>query len=178
MSTRTTYSPTMILVHWLSAACILALLPLGLWMTSLPLDDPARTIATKIHVIVGITTLILTLVRLGVLSFGPKVAALEMGAAHAWGVKVLHVVMYVALLGILASGVALFVLGELPAVFAGAAALPELQDLAPAMPHAGLSRAYIALLVAHIGGSLVHQWRHGGTLERMGIGPKPEDARA
>jgi cytochrome b561 len=62
MSAR--YTPVAIVLHWLIALAILALLVMGFVMTSLPLGSHLQFVLYQLHKSVGITVLLLSLLRL------------------------------------------------------------------------------------------------------------------
>ena len=96
---------------------------------------------------------------------------------HRWGMVAVHVVLYLALLGLVVSGVITSVQSGLIDVIRGGSDgdIPNISGFMARDAHGALARIYIGLLVAHIGGVIVHQVRHGHVLLRMGIGMSAQD---
>ncbi len=69
LNTRHRYGRVAQCLHWLTAALILSMLALGLWMTGLPATDQAEVSRTvffySLHKTLGIATLVVVLVRIG-----------------------------------------------------------------------------------------------------------------
>ncbi len=63
-ASRTRYSPAMQAFHWLTAALMLAILPLAWVMVSLPDGAPGQDLLYTLHKSVGVTVLALVAVRL------------------------------------------------------------------------------------------------------------------
>ena len=90
---------------------------------------------------------------------------------HVRGLEATHVLLYAVLLALSVSGVAMLALSDLPQVLSGASGdYPDLAELGPRRAHGAGAFTYIALLIAHIGGVILHQVRHGGSFQRIGVG--------
>ncbi len=143
---------------------------MGIAMAGMAEDDPTRLLLTRMHVLVGITTALLTVLRLVFIAKGPRPEPLKMSKLHHFGIKGTHVVLYVMLFAILGSGLSLFGGGELAAYLSGASATaPDFSELPPRAAHGNLPIAYIAVVLAHVAGSVLHELRHGGVFRRIGI---------
>ncbi|MEM7429910.1 MAG: cytochrome b/b6 domain-containing protein, partial [Pseudomonadota bacterium] len=83
--------------------------------------------------------------------------------------RIVHVLFYIVILGMVASGMGMIVLsGAGPALFGQSGILPDFWDYAPRIPHGIGARLLVALLVLHIGAALYHQYiRRDGLLSRM-----------
>lgn len=162
-------------LHWLSAALIIFLLGIGLWMVKLDIASDGRLLATRVHVVGGVLCLILTITRLGFLLRSTAPAPLEMSKIHRIGVQAIHLLQYLTLGGLLVSGIGLALSGELLSVFLGATPLPDMSTLPTRAAHGALARAFIVLLVVHVGGSVLNQLQGGGTFQRMGLPAKKSD---
>ena len=85
--------------------------------------------------------------------------------------KLIHASLYVVLLVLVVSGIVLNIQSGFIDVLRGATTeIPDFGEFGSRRAHGSLARIYIALLVAHIGGVVVHQLRHGHVFARMGIG--------
>jgi len=83
---------------------------------------------------------------------------------------VVHVLFYVVILGMIASGIGMMVLsGAAPLIFGGESALlPDFWKYTPRVPHGIGARLLLALLVLHAGAALYHHFvRRDGLLWRM-----------
>jgi len=84
-----------------------------------------------------------------------------------------HLLFYVAILGMAASGIGMFILsGAGPIIFdGGEGQLPDFWDYKPRVPHGIGARFLIVLLVFHTGAALYHHFvRRDGLLWRMWYG--------
>lgn len=166
-------------LHWLTAALILTLLLLGLWMVRQP-PMAARTFALfQLHKSLGILVLLLTLVRLGwrLTHPGPPPPS-----CPAWMRRMAaagHGLLYLLMLGLPLTGWVLVSVSplNLPTRLFGTLAWPHL-PLAPvdraaaaalaSMAHAAAAWIMITLLAGHVGAALYHHFRlRDGTLSRM-----------
>jgi cytochrome b561 len=87
--------------------------------------------------------------------------------------QTVHILFYVVLVGMIASGIGMMVLsGAGPIIFGGqGAALPDFSKYLPRAPHGIGARILIALVVLHAGAALYHQFgRRDGLLRRMWFG--------
>jgi cytochrome b561 len=166
------YSRRIQVLHRLSAALILMMIPLGFCMQGI--ESPTlKLFAFRLHVLLGISVLVLTLLRLiwrwvdG--SPGPLP---HLSRLHLRGVGTTHALLYLILVGLSISGVVLLMQSGLAAVLLGLSSDPipaNLSEYFPRQAHAIEARVYIALLAAHVGGVLLHQLTRGEVLSRMGI---------
>jgi cytochrome b561 len=62
-SARLTYSLTLRVLHWLTALCMFVVIPLAWYMTNLDRHDPMRGNWVNLHKSIGLTILLLTLIR-------------------------------------------------------------------------------------------------------------------
>jgi cytochrome b561 len=173
-STPERYGAVAILIHWVSAVLIIGLMIAG-FRAANTLDPQTKAALLGVHAPIGMAVLVLTLLRAGWWLFvddkphepdgQPRV---QVAAA-----KAVHVLMYVAILGLGFSGIALMALsGAGQILFGGAPGpLPDFWNFAPRYGHAAMARLMIALLVLHVGAALYHQFvRRDRIFARMGIG--------
>ncbi len=166
------YSRRIQVLHRLSAALILMMIPLGFSMQGI--ESPTlKLFAFRLHVLLGISVLVLTLLRLiwrwvdG--SPGPLP---NLSRLHLRGVGATHALLYLVLAGLSISGVVLLMQSGLAPVLLGLSSDPipaNLSEYLPRQAHAIEARVYIALLAAHVCGVLLHQLTRGEVLSRMGI---------
>lgn len=168
-------------LHWVSALLILALIPMGFWMQSVAEAD--KLAIYRVHAVLGMLVLLLTLVRLFNHWFEPSPAPPPgLTGAKLMAFKGIHVLLYVALLVLAISGIGLNLVSGLSDILFGGASGPipgDFSQFAPRAIHGLMARVYIGLLVAHVGGVLTYQMSEGDTLGRMGLrgwvpSPKPE----
>ena len=187
------YTAVAILLHWLIAAGIAALIVIGLIMTQLSARLPQMEVFKlyQLHKSIGITVLLLAVLRLlWRLTHRPpplpqEMPAVEKGAAHG-----LHWLLYLLMIGLPLTGWAVVSSSpfNLPTVLYSLVPWPDLPIL-PRLPNkAAVSHALawvhaygawilIALLVAHIGAALRHHFiRRDPTLGRMVRGLKGRGA--
>jgi len=180
MTTR--YSSVAILLHWLIALAILALLVMGFEMTSLPLGSHLQFVLYQLHKSVGITVLLLSLIRLG-WRLSHKAPALP---AHmpAWEQALAHLghfALYGLMLGMPLEGWALVSASvwNIPTVLYGVIPLPHLpvfstladkksaEELLKLL-HQAAAWVMIATVVGHAAAALRHHFLiHDDVLTRM-----------
>lgn len=169
------------LLHWVMAALVLALLALGLLLVT-----TKPTLATLwlygLHKTMGITALVLLMVRLIWHRASPPPAPL--GAAAALPnrlARLVHGAIYLLLLAIPVTGWVASSATGLDVVIFNRFILPPIAPVSPAIEtwgfyiHHLLTRCLMGLLLAHVGGALLRGWKGDGTLGRMigGAGPRP-----
>jgi cytochrome b561 len=173
-STTDRYGTVAIAIHWVAAALIVALLVSG-FRVSGAADPAAKAAFLRFHAAMGAAILALTLARIAWWWFAdrkPLPVADQPPLLHR-AASAVHLVFYVVIIGLAASGIGMMVLsGAGPIVFGGASgALPDFWNYPPRVPHGIGVRVLIALLILHVGGALYHHFVRGDRLlARMGIG--------
>ena len=169
-STQERYGRVAIGFHWVSALLILGMLSLGFLMQHAEEGD--RLFWYRLHAMVGFAVLLLTIARIAWKLFDEKPEVTPgLTGIHLRGMELVHVLLYLILLVLVGSGIALNVQSGFLDVLRGATQdFPDFAEFGARRAHGTLARIYIALLVAHIGGVAVHQFRHGNAFARMGIG--------
>lgn len=173
-STPERYGSVAIAIHWLTAVAILGLLVSGSIIEDM--RDPAEKVPLlRVHVIVGVTVLVLTLFRIvwwvAVDRRPPPSAATprwQAIAAHA-----VHGMLYLVIVVMVASGVAMIALsGATDTLFGGgSAALPDFAEYAPRGPHGLGASALWLLVIVHVFAALYHQFvLRDRLLARIGLG--------
>lgn len=166
-STSIKYGTIAQMLHWLSAVLIIGMIPMGLVMARMA-EGPAQTGLYRLHVGLGLVVLVLTAARIiwRVIDPSPAVPS-QITGLRRFVFKGIHVLQYVVLVLMLASGVAILVasgLGLAPATVVPAAISA---DLPPVGGHAALAKVFLVLLLAHLGGMIEYQLFHGDTLGRI-----------
>ena len=168
------YSAPAMLLHWMIAALIFGLFPVGLYMSDLALS-PRKIELYAWHKWFGITVLLLAVLRL-LWRIGHRPPELPASVPR-WQAAIadaLHRLLYLFILAIPLSGWALSSAAGVQVVWWGVLPLPSL--LAPdhalarqlAEVHEWLNFTMAALVVAHVGAALKHQFvDRDGVLLRM-----------
>lgn len=173
-STDAGYGRVAILLHWVCAALIIAMMPLGFLMQDAGGDT--KLLAYRLHAGIGVVVLLLTAARLlWKLADTRPSPPPGLAGLHLRGMKAIHTLLYALLVALAVSGIVLNFESGLIDVLRGTApdGVPELDGFRSRAAHGVLARVYLGLLLAHIAGVLVHQRRHGRVLARMGIGRSP-----
>ena len=191
-NTRLRYGSVAMTLHWLIAAAIVFNLCLGLYVAKILTDqDPSRFGLIQLHKSVGLTVLLLSLLRLGWRlvnpvpplpdSLSPPMKVLARGT---------HCLFYFLMIAIPLAGWALASSSPLglPTSYFGLFNWPHIPFLA-VLPrvqkkmlshefftvHTYLAFSAIVLLVLHIAGALYHQLHGDNVLRRMLPGTKVAD---
>lgn len=169
-STASRYGAVLVSIHWLSALLIVILIASG-FRAAGTVDPAAKAAILRLHVPIAIVTLVLTIARIGWWwGFDRKPA--PVAGAPRWqelAARAVHVLFYILILGMIASGIGMLALsGAAPTIFGGAGALPDFWTYPPRLPHGIGARVFLALLVLHVGAALYHHFiRRDGLLWRM-----------
>ncbi|WP_299847011.1 cytochrome b/b6 domain-containing protein [uncultured Roseovarius sp.] len=173
-STSEKYGTVAVTIHWLSAVLILAQLGSGFRAASM-VDSAAKEAILTFHAPLGIVILVLTIARLLWWKFADRkpdpVAgdpAWQTGAA-----KAVHVLFYIVIIGMVASGIGMMVASGAGEILSGAvdAPLPDFSKVLPRAPHGLGARLMVGLLVFHAGAALYHHFiKKDGLIWRMWYG--------
>lgn len=169
------YGTVAVAIHWLSALLIVVLLGSGFRADGTE-DAAAKAALLRVHVPIGVAILVLTLARIFWWLFADrKPAPVPMAAWQDRASRAVHVLFYVVILGMTASGIGMLILsGAGPVIFGGAnEPLPDFWDYPPRIAHAFGARLLIALLVLHIGAALYHHFiKRDELLRRVWFGAR------
>lgn len=168
------YGRVAITIHWISAAMVIGLMIAGLRAADMT-DLEAKASLLRIHAPMGAAILVLTLARIGWWLMADTKPEEPAGVPHlqALAAKAVHGLLYVAILGLAGSGIAMIVLSGAGEILFGTAPgpLPDFWDFAPRYGHAAMAWLMGALLVLHVGAALYHQFVLKDRLfARMGVG--------
>lgn len=168
------YHPVHVVIHWLMA--LLVVMMLGVGKVVMPGVDPAnpqKVMMLQSHAYIGIAIAVLLVIRL-ILRFTVKrpVPADAGNTFLNFVGKAVHFLLYLFLIGMVLSGLGLFQMANLPAVFSGAAPYPaNFFDYLPRMGHGLTSWLLLALVALHFGAAMYHQFiRKDNLLGRMWFG--------
>jgi cytochrome b561 len=176
-------------LHWLIALAIVIQLCLGWYMNEvLPDHSPAQAQVEGIHISLGLTILLLVIVRIAVrFMFRTPPEPAGMGEAERWLARLSHFVFYLLMLALPLTGWTLVSMGTRPISFWGLPwpHLPGVAQLFGSPPPREVRKelahihVYILIwivlvtLVLHVAGALWHQFRRPRVLWRMVPGLAP-----
>lgn len=170
------YHPLHVTLHWLIALLVFMMLGIGKFvMPGVPADDPQKAFMLQIHVFTGGAIAILLVIRLILLFTVKRPAPADAGNAFLNFIgKATHFLLYLLLIGMAVSGLGLFQLANLPAIFSGAAPYPaDFFQYLPRIGHGLTSTLLLLLVLLHIGAALYHQFiRRDNLLARMWFGER------
>lgn len=168
------YHPVHVSIHWLMALLVFVMLAAGKFvMPGISSEDPQKPMMLQFHAYMGGLIALLLAARL-VLRFAVKRPALA-DAGNAFFnflAKAAHFLLYLFLIGMAVSGLGLFQLANLPAVFSGVAPYPsDFFEYPVRMGHGLTSWLLLALIALHFGAAMYHQFvRKDNLLARMWFG--------
>ena len=159
MSTTERFGGIAIAFHWLSAALILALIGSGFCAAG-TVDPAAKVAILRIHALLGVAILSLTLGRIAWWWVDRRPAPIApMSRMQQRAARVVHLLLYILTIGMAATGIGTLVLSGAGAHLFGSAtgALPDFWQYQPRIEHAIGARLLIGLCVIHVGAALYHQ---------------------
>lgn len=167
------YSTPAVMIHWITAALVLAALPLGLYMSDLTLS-PFKLKLISYHKWIGVTVLLLVVPRVALRLTRPRPAPQEGPAWQRKAAAATHRLLYCLLLLIPLTGWLMSSAKGFPVVYLGLVPLPDLVGKDAAIGdllrnvHASLNYLLMLLLTLHIGAALKHHLLdRDNTLVRM-----------
>jgi len=169
------YPTPLVVLHWLVAFLVIGALLGGTFnMADVPNSDPGKVATLRIHMIVGISILVLMVVRLVVRSRKVMPAPVPGPAWQMAASKAVHLALYLVAIAMAVSGMALGIASGLGGAVFGGAALPESFDLfAPRMVHGLLANLLGVLVVVHVLAAVWHAAiKRDGIMARMGLGKR------
>lgn len=180
-STKASYGIVAKTIHWFSAVCILLLLGSGFKAGSV--SDPVEKIELlKFHIPLGLTIFFLTVFRLiWWWCFDTKPDTSENNPRwQDFSAKAVHVLFYIIIIGMAASGIGMLVLSGAGLLIFGSSygILPDFNLYPPRLPHGVGARVISFLFVLHASAALYHHFiKRDLTLKRMwfGYGGKNEN---
>lgn len=168
------YHPLLVALHWLLALLVIgALVHGGVIMDAIPNDDPGKRGYYVFHMALGMTVLVLTLVRVAVRLTTAHPAPAPTGSVFLDRIAPLaHWALYVAVIGMAVSGIVLAQTSGLGDALASQGEIPTRFRGYPARTaHGLLANLLILLIVLHFAAALWHQIvRRDGLMARMWFG--------
>jgi cytochrome b561 len=160
-------------LHWLMAACIIAMLFIGVGMVSTTMPKVLPLFTT--HKTLGAAILVLALLRLGVrLTSGAPPLPASLPEPMKLAARLSHVALYSLMIAMPLLGWALLSTADYPVVLFGGLRLPALLPQSDALhtlfltAHVYLAFAFFALILLHIAAALFHLLvRRDGVFEAM-----------
>lgn len=167
------YGAVAVAIHWATAVAVAGLLVSG-FRAAGTIDPVAKEGLLRIHAIVGSTVLLLTFVRIAWWLFADRRPADPTGTPRlqARTARAVHLLFYVALFGMAASGVGMLALsGAAHILFGGTPGpLPDFMAYAPRIPHRLGALLLVVLVAVHVAAALYHQFvLRDRLLARMGL---------
>lgn len=167
----TQYNRLAVVLHWCLALFLMLLLFGGSQML-VPLDNanPEKIGALQGHATFGVLVGVLTLIRLiNILMRGKPANAYPAGTSMALVTSLGHKLLYVLVLAVVGSGIAMGMAIDLGGVFAGTIGLPEsFNHLGARAAHGILTKLLAITMLGHIIAALYHQFvRKDKLMQRM-----------
>lgn len=175
-ATPTRYHALLISLHWLLAALTLLMLLYGaIVMAHMPNESAEKIPTLRWHMSIGFTIFVLTLIRLVVRLKTDKPAAATTGHALLDKLAPLaHGLLYLLVVLMVGSGIAISAAAGLPDIVFGASGtpLPHSLMIYPArVVHEIVAKAFLLVIVLHIAAALYHQLiLKDGLMRRMRFG--------
>ncbi|MBB2685820.1 cytochrome b/b6 domain-containing protein [Rhizobium sophoriradicis] len=169
-STTDRYGAIAVSMHWLTAIFLLVALVSGFRAGNI-VEPVAKVALLRVHIPAAIMVLLLTVCRIVWWWLFDRKPLPVQGAPswQEWLARAVHLAFYVVILGMIASGVGIIALsGAAQAIFGAGTELPNFYLYPPRLPHGLGANLLLALLSAHIGAALFHQFvRSDRLLQRM-----------
>ena len=157
------------ILHWVSTALILALIPAG--FLGGDMEGGARLWGLRAHVLGGDLVAALTLWRVVRAARGRLPEALPDKALQLRLRGAVHGLLYVVALAMAATGTATVLTGGLLPFLSGQPVpFPDLREVPALDVHETIAFVLMALVALHVAGVLLYQRTHGRALQRMGLG--------
>ncbi|HVP89430.1 MAG TPA: cytochrome b [Casimicrobiaceae bacterium] len=168
------YPLTVIALHWMTAAAVVGLVVLGWWMQVIPKDPVGpRADAYNLHKSLGLSVLLLMLLRLAWRASHRPPELPPLPAWQAWSARAVHGLLYALMFAVAFSGYLGSATSGFPVKFFGVllpawtAANPALKELCSVV-HLATSWMLVAAIAIHLLATLHHQWvLRDGLLWRM-----------
>jgi cytochrome b561 len=161
------------LLHWLMAACILAMLFIGVGMVSTVMPKYLTLVA--IHKPLGITILVLALIRLALrLRYGAPALPADLPEPMRLAAEASHYMFYVLMIAMPLLGWGMLSAAEYPVVLTPGWHLPAILPQSDSLhtwlwdAHYYLAFAFFALILLHVAAALFHALvRRDGVFQAM-----------
>lgn len=174
----TRYHPALVALHWLLAVLLIVGLIIGTFVLDpIAESDPAKLDALRTHMIAGLLVLLLMVIRLVVRlrTSHPPEADIGVPALNKVA-RLAHWALYIAVFGLIGSGIGMSILAGLPPIVFGGSGDPlpmSFDDLPPRAAHGIFATVLTLLIAGHVAAALYHQFvRKDGLLSRMWFGKR------
>ena len=172
--TRSHFTVLQRLLHWLMAICLLAMLFIGVGMLSTVMPKYVPLLAT--HKTLGITILVLALIRLGVRArYGAPALPADLPEPMKLAAHLSHYGLYALMIAMPLLGWGMMSAGSYPVVLFGNIRLPPILPPSDGVhtllwnAHYYLAFAFFALILMHLAAALFHALiRRDGVFDAMG----------
>ena len=168
------YHPALVAIHWLTALLVIMMLGVGkIVMPGISPEDPQKPLMLQSHTYIGGAIAFLLIIRLVLRFTTRRPASADAGNAFLnWVGKAVHVLLYLFLISMAISGLGLFQMANLSAVFSGGVPYPSnFFDYLPRGGHGLFSWLLLGLVALHFGAAMFHQFiRKDNLLGRMWFG--------
>ena len=179
--TRSHFTVLQRLLHWLMAICLLAMLFIGVGMLSTVMPKYVPLLAT--HKTLGITILVLALIRLGVRArYGAPALPADLPDPMKLAAHLSHYGLYALMIAMPLLGWGMMSAGSYPVVLFGNIRLPPILPPSDSVhtllwdAHYYLAFAFFALILMHIAAALFHALvRRDGVFESMASASLSDD---
>ncbi|AOO65630.1 cytochrome b [Sulfurospirillum halorespirans] len=151
----TRYTSRSVILHWLSGGLLIFLLMTGTFVLSNMPNTVEKLGSLKIHMILGILTTLISVMRIWMISRAPKPEALSMSPFRATMMKANHIAIYGVIIAIGVSG---FVLAQSASlgqmIFFGLEKelYSSFKDFGVGIVHGFLTKVLLFLIVMHVAG--------------------------
>jgi cytochrome b561 len=170
------YHPLHVVLHWLMFLLVTLMLFFGkVIMPGIPADDPQKAMILQFHAYTGALIAILLVLRLVLRFTVNRPATADAGYAFLNVLaKVVHFLLYLFLIGMAVSGLGMYQMANLPAVFSETAPYPQdFYQYLPRIGHGITSTLLLLLVLLHFGAAMYHQFiRKDNLLSRMWFGKR------
>ncbi len=167
------YTRTAVVLHWLIALLVVTLISIGLYMTDIPRNTPARGWYYNLHKSLGLLAACVILLRVGWrLRFNPPPDSRALPVWQTTAARISHALLYLCLLLMPLTGYVGSSFNKYGVKFFGLA-LPHWGWEDPALreffsgAHQLIAGAFIGLILLHVAAALYHLYRRDGVFTRM-----------
>jgi len=171
------FAPIQRLLHWLMAACIVAMLLIGVGMVSTVIPDYLPLI--RIHETLGVTLLVLVAIRLALrLHYGAPPLPADLPPGIKLGARLSHLALYGFMIVMPLLGLGMLWAAAYPVVLYGGIKIPALLPQSDHVhtllwnAHVYLGLAFFALVLLHLAAALFHALiRRDGVFRSIALFP-------
>lgn len=168
------YHPIHVALHWLIAILVIGAIAIGMLYLDSP-NTPEKIPYLQLHTLWGFILFALMVARLVTRFVFKRPAPATTGNAFLDRTAgIVHLLLYLLVLGMLASGLGMSMQANLMAVYQGQAELPaDFRVFPPRIGHGLTYSVLFIVILLHIGAALYHQFiRQDNLLGRMWFGKR------